>query len=246
MKGKQTIGHANWLIFDYNRGYANDLEASGISDIFRIPKFSFFFYRSQKSPGEGEFKEPMVFIASYWTPRSTTSVKVFSNTQEVALYLNGELIDQRTPEINEISYELPHPPFIFNLDRYVPGTLKAVGIIDGEEVATHVVRTPRAPAGIQLAVDYSQKIISPNSPDMFFVYAMIVDEEGTVVPTANQRIAFSLGDDAKNARIIGGKVVKAEAGIATILIRTERFSGSLNVRATAEGLGEQTIEIRNP
>ncbi|MCM4160197.1 beta-galactosidase [Antarcticibacterium sp. W02-3] len=246
LKGKQTIGHANWLIFDYNRGYANDLEASGISDIFRIPKFSFFFYRSQKSPGEGEFKEPMVFIASYWTPRSTTSVKVFSNTQEVALYLNGELIDQRTPEINEISYELPHPPFIFNLDRYVPGTLKAVGIIDGEEVATHVVRTPRAPAGIQLAVDYSQKIISPNSPDMFFVYAMIVDEEGTVVPTANQRIAFSLGDDAKNARIIGGKVVKAEAGIATILIRTERFSGSLNVRATAEGLGEQTIEIRNP
>jgi beta-galactosidase len=113
LKGKQTIGHSNWLMYDYNRGYANDLESSGISDIFRIPKFSFYFYRSQKSPGEGKFSEPMVFIASYWTPRSNPSVKVFSNTREVALYLNGELVETRTPEINEISYELPHPPFVF-------------------------------------------------------------------------------------------------------------------------------------
>ncbi|HSI69538.1 MAG TPA: glycoside hydrolase family 2 TIM barrel-domain containing protein, partial [Gillisia sp.] len=246
LKGKQTIGHSNWLMFDYNRGYADDLEASGIADIFRIPKFSFYFYRSQKSPGEGNFSEPMVFIASYWTPRSTTSVKVFSNTQQVALYLNGELIDQRSPEINEISYELPHPPFVFDVDRYVPGTLKAVGIIDGEEVATHVVRTPRAPAGLQLAVDYSQKVIAPNSPDVFFVYAMIVDEEGTVIPTANPRIAFSLEDNAEGAEIIGGNAVKAVAGIATILVRTEHFNGSLKVKAAAAGLGEATIEVKNP
>jgi beta-galactosidase len=62
---------------------------------------------------------------------------------------------------------LPHPPFVFELEKFTPGTLKAVGIIDGEQVATHSVRTPGAPAGIQLAVDYSQKIISPNSPDVF-------------------------------------------------------------------------------
>jgi beta-galactosidase len=61
-----------------------------------------------------------------------------------------------------------------------------------------------------------------------------------------RRIAFSLEDDAEDAEIIGGKAVKAEAGIATILIRTERFSGSFKVKAAADGLREQTIEIKNP
>jgi beta-galactosidase len=134
----------------------------------------------------------------------------------------------------------------FELGKFTPGTLKAVGIMDGEEVASHTVSTPGTPAGLQMAVDYSQKIIAPNSPDMFFVYAMIVDENGTVVPNANPRIAFSLEDDAVNTRIIGGNVVKAEAGIATILVRTEDFSGSLKIKAAADGLGEETIEIRNP
>ena len=61
-------------MFDYNRGYADDL-ASGISDIFRIPKFANAFYTSQKAPYQDAYSQPMVSIASYWEETSSPTVR---------------------------------------------------------------------------------------------------------------------------------------------------------------------------
>ena len=244
LKGSQTIGMANWLMFDYNRGYADDLEASGIADIFRIPKFSYYFYKSQKDPASGAFSEPMVYIASYWQPDSSKKITVFSNTEEVALYLNQKLIAKQAPERDEFSSELAHPPFHFEVPEFEPGQLRAVGFIDGKEVATHTAETPREPAKIELSVDLSGKSISDNSPDVLFVYAKILDENDNPVPSATPQVRFTVRTANKNTVLVGENPVKAEAGIASILLRTKEWEGPVVIEAEAEGLEKNNITLK--
>ncbi len=237
-KGIHTIGEANWVMFDYNRGYSPDLESSGISDIFRIPKFAYSFYQSQRDANvvldAKLISGPMVTIANYWTETSPLNVTIYSNCDAVGLYLNDVLVAKQEPLINENSDQLNHPPFVFNLDKFIPGTLRADGFINGKKVVSNVVRTPESPSMIEVAYDISSKPINPESADMIFVYAKITDANGTIIPTANNEVTFSLLQG--NAELIGKNPVNAEAGIATIILKTTNLKKPVKVMAKSENL----------
>ncbi|MEM6339201.1 MAG: glycoside hydrolase family 2 TIM barrel-domain containing protein, partial [Pseudomonadota bacterium] len=232
LQGQNTIGHANWLMFDYNRGYADDIEASGISDIFRIPKFAHYFYKSQKSSAVDRFSEPMVYIASHWNKNSFTNLKVYSNCEELALYLDDKLIEKKSYSRDKYSSHLKHPPFNFNLQSFKPGTLKAVGYIDNKQVAEHTISTVSKPNKLQLEVDTSGKKIIKGEDDIVFVYASIFDENNNLVNDAKNEISFSIENDF--AEIIGPKRINAEAGIATILVRTNYTKEPIVLKAEAD------------
>ncbi|MFN3756217.1 MAG: glycoside hydrolase family 2 TIM barrel-domain containing protein [Flavobacterium sp.] len=248
LKGVNTIGHANWLMFDYNRGYADDLESSGISDIFRIEKPAFYFYKSQRPPTmkvpDGISGEPMVHIASFWNEKSSTDLRVFSNCEEVALYLNGTLIDKKRPQRDAFSDTLPFPPFHFEIKSFQEGTLKAVGYINNEAVTEHLVTTPRKAHEIKLSFDESTTPLLNNQQDEVFVYASITDVNGTLLSDAAHEILFTV--EGKNARIVGQNPIIAEAGIATILLQTQKREGSIKIMATTEGFPVAELIIPVP
>lgn len=229
------VGDVNWLMFDYKRGYAADLETSGIMDIFRLPKFSFYFYQSQYGPKPDAvgFGKPMLFIASYWNDAKQKTVKIFSNCQQVELFVNGKSLGMQMPDTDGYSKNLNHPPFTFHPAAYVPGTLTAIGYIGGKKVTTQNVSTPGNTYKIMLMADISGKKLTAGKNDMIFIYARITDKNGAVVPDAANLVKFT----AEGAgSIIGAPVIKAEAGIATILLRAGNKPGNIKVRATAVGL----------
>lgn len=244
-RGAQTIGEANWVMFDYNRGYSPDLESSGISDIFRIPKFAYYFYQSQRDANSILDKKlvsgPMVHIANFWTAASPLHVTVYSNCDEVALYLNDVLVSREKPAINTNSDQLEHAPFIFKVAAFQAGTLRAEGFINGKKAISTSVKTPETASKIELSYDLSSKAINPEFPDMVFVYAKITDANGTVIPTATNEVTFILKEG--NAVITGQNPVKAEAGIATIILQTKNLKKKIKLTATSDKLQEQTIVI---
>ncbi len=239
-----AVGDANWLMFDYKRGYADDIEASGIMDIVRLPKFAYYFYQSQAGPDldkHAVFHKPMVFIANYWNDPELMTVKVYSNCEEVELQLNGKTIARQQPDQDRNSTHLPHPPFTFEVPRYEAGTLTAIGYINNSTAATHAQKTPGKPAKLILHADYSGKKLQAGVNDAVFVYASVADAHGTVVPDAVNTVRFAVEGDAA---LVGTEVVEAEAGIAAILVKAGKQVGILKVQAQAEGLvaGSYTLE----
>jgi beta-galactosidase len=236
------VGDVNWLMFDYKRGYAADLESSGIMDIFRLPKFSFYFYQSQTSPDPGGngFGRPMLFVANYWNDSKQNVVKIFSNCEQVELFLNGKSLGIQKPDTDIYSKNLIHPPFTFHPAAYEPGMLSAVGYINNKKVITSNVSTPGDAYQILIRPDLSGKDLTAGKNDVVFVYASITDKNGVVVPTAVNKMKFTIEGAGT---IIGPAEINAEAGIATILIKGGEKPGKIKVTATAAGIidGELTI-----
>lgn len=232
-----AVGDANWLMFDYKRGYHPDIESSGIMDIFRIPKFAFYFYASQ-----AERAEPMIFIANYWNDPKFKDVKVYSNCDEVELSLNGQKIACQMPDKDRNSTNLGHPPFSFAIPEYMPGKLEAKGFISGKEVVKTEARTPSIPSKIVLSVNLSGKQLQSGRNDLVFVYASVTDANGTVILNDKRPVQFSVEGDAE---LIGDNPRKAEAGISTILLKAGKTAGVLHIKATAEGLKMGEMEFKS-
>lgn len=195
--GVNACGDNYWVMFDYNRGYADDLEASGIMSLERLPKFSYDFFRSQRSPD----KNPVVRIADYREEKDTLNreVRVFSNAEYVELWLNGNLVEKRMPDKDVFSENLPHPPFTFKVPEYKQGWLKAVAYSANGVCTADSVHTPGKPVDLEWWLDTGGVAPAPN--DLLFVYAKAVDGQGNPVPSVSGDVVFDL--EGKGMRLIG-------------------------------------------
>ena len=92
----------------------------------------------------------MVYIANQWKENSPLDVRIFSNAEEVELFVNGKSLGRQKPDQNAISSHLNHPPFTFKIAKFQAGTIEAKAYINNKEVANHIVHTHKRPQKLKL------------------------------------------------------------------------------------------------
>jgi beta-galactosidase len=239
-------GDAVWTAFDYQSWVNGPYTGSGDMDIFRIPKFSAHFYQSQRDPSVtllGVNSGPMVFIASYWNTSSSTTVTVYSNCDQVSLYLNSALVATHSPTTGT---NLEHPLFSFTIPAFTTGTLRADGLIGGVVKATHSVTTPGTASRVSVVIDTAGLPFAADGSDIAIVYASIVDANGTVVPTAINSVNFTVVSGPGD--FVGNNPQAAVAGIASILLRSRTTGGQIIASASTGSLtpGSDTVTSHVP
>ncbi|MGC2164311.1 MAG: sugar-binding domain-containing protein [Silvibacterium sp.] len=258
----RAAGADLWAGIDYYRGYHHQPFYGSPLEVFRLPKFDYYMFQSQrplKNTILGIGSGPMVFIANFATFQSPTTVMIFSNCEEVRLSQNGKEIATQKPDSG---YHLPHPPFTFRLAQFSelhsmlfatgvakPGTaignVKAEGLVGGAVVASYELQAPGVPTQIALVLDDCRREMIADGSDWMRVYAHICDARGVTYPYGDDEVTFAVSGEGA---VIGGaslfaNPVRAEAGIATVLIRPTTRAGSITVEASAFGLKTATLEF---
>lgn len=111
-----TLGDAIWVGIDHFRGCSEDAPVSrcGSLDLFRLPKYSWHLFRSQRDPDRVRTdveSGPMAFLATDWSGATEAGrVVAFSNADTVELFLNGRSLGVRRPDAGpDAAYAVPIP-----------------------------------------------------------------------------------------------------------------------------------------
>ena len=230
---KSICGYGVWPAIAHNRGYHINPCWGGHLDLFRLPKFSYYFMRSQK---DREDIGDVLFAATWWGETGPDDIMVFSNAEKIQLYRNDELIGEQGPD----DLPLNHPPFTFkgvkrNYKLRERSNLVAKAIVGGEVVATQCVRTPGVPTYLKLEADFMGIPLKADGADIVAVRCYVLDYDHTVAPLTldHEPILFEIEGEGEivGDTAVGANPICPDAGIATVLVRAKRHAGEIKIKA---------------
>jgi beta-galactosidase len=184
-----VAGLFQWTGFDY-RGEETPFEWPAISSQFGIldtcgfPKDNYYYYKSWWSD------QPVLHLFPHWNWPGRTGqdidVWVYSNCEQVELFLNGQSLGRKTMTRNShLEWKV----------KYSPGLLLARGYDNGREILTDKVETTGAPAAIQLTPYRST--IRADGEDVAVITVQVNDAQQRAVPDANNEITFAISGPGK-------------------------------------------------
>ena len=216
----------------------------GVIDLAGFKKERFYLYQSHWRQDH-----PMVHILPHWNwPErlgEATPVHVFTSGDEAELFLNGESLGRR--QKGEYEYRLRWDDVI-----YEPGVLKAVAYKDGKFWAEEIVRTTGETAMLKARADRDQ--IQADGRDLSFITVELCDENGQRVPTAKNRVRFSIEGPGEIVATDNGNPYcmtafpspgrEAFNGLILAIVKGRPDeTGTITLKAEAGGLKETVVLI---
>lgn len=274
----------------HQRGSVN-YRTSGATDAMRIPKDGYFAHQVMWHGWVENDDEWQTYIIGHWNyddeseyAQSLTyngredfckPVYVVSNSDSVALFLNGRKLDI----VPKREY---HFLFTFPLVQWESGRLEAVSYdLQGHEQSRHAIETAGTPRTLALRAITKDNYLSllqqssttPNSSafysssktqtphlelcstyDMALLEFEVLDSKGRRCPLDNRMVSFTVDGPAdwrggiatgRDDNYILSKELPVECGINRALIRTTGKTGAIRITAHAEGLPDTTIVLQS-
>ena len=245
----------------------------GIIDTAGLPKNDFYLYRSEWYSAK---EKPTVRIMPHWNWTEETlkernmlingkvPVRTFSNAASVELFLNNESLGKKeftkkTTADGRPYHEGANPGELYLewLVEYKRGTLTAIARDEnGKEIARDSVTTAGEPARVRLTKE--EHVITADGKDLSYIHYEIIDEDGNVVPTANNLVHFNLhgqgqivgvdnGEQASRERYKAQKdgtwQRKAFNGKGVVIVKSTEKEGKFTLYADSAGLASDQATV---
>jgi len=173
-------------------------------------------------------------------------VWVYSNADSVELYVNG------------ISQGKQKMPFLDHVEwntQWAAGAIQVVGYDKGGKViGTKSIETTGAPATVVLEVEFGAKGILADKQDVALITATIVDSKGLIVPTASNKITFTVSSLGRLIGVGNGDPSSHEPdkanyrsafnGLARAIVQSTDTAGVIEITATADGLQSGKTQVQ--
>ena len=258
-----VIGQFLWTGFEY-LGEAGQFptrhSTSGIIDLAGNKKPEFYFRQSLWSD------KPMVFIGTTdrltdngpvnlwahkrvdpvwnWKEGQAISVNVFTNCEEVELFLNNRSLGIKKMadfQNRTINWQVP----------FEAGTLRAIARTSGKELASFGLKTTGSP--VRIAAKSDVKSLKGDKQDLGHIWVALCDEAGNTVFSAENEIicevkgpARILGMEDSNPRNIEDykdNRQNAFHGKLLIYVQSLDTSGKAVISLSSPGLQGTTVEL---
>ena len=249
-----VIGELVWTGFDYlgeptpfDEYWPSRSSYFGICDLAGLPKDRYYLYRSKWNR-----EAHTVHLLPHWTwPErrgQVTPVYCYTDGVEGELFVNGKsqgrVRKQQDGTTGKSNAEgrLDRYRLRWNDVKYEPGEIRVVAYDEqGNKIGEDVRRT--AGKAVRLVAQAETDSHKADGEDLIYVRVSVCDKQGTLVPTCQEQLMFSVGGEARFEAVCNGDATSLESFRQP---RMKLFNGELVVvlRPTTKG-GKVTLTVKD-
>ena len=258
--GEPDGQHWEKNFFPWHGAYCGDIDLTGwrkpishYRDMLYNGREKLYMAVKEPNPSSGGIKETMWSVWPTWESWTwpgfegkNIEVEIYSNYPKVALYLNDQLIGEKSTTVNEEFKAIFVVP-------YSAGVLQAVGRDGNKNVESVFIRTANMQSKIILKAD--SKTLKGDAQDLCFVEVNITDETGVLDPNANNLLSFKVTGPAVIAAVDNADLKdpsayvaaerKAWRGRALVVLKSTMESGQVLLEVSGKGLKPASILLKS-